>query len=188
MKYNLLLIKFPIMVKYYACHVGELTKNSHFYTTFHTPIVKKDYQNIRWAVNEVSISKKTVDSINRDIKNRTKVYVVLYPNVPNDYPYAICELNLIKERNLGPLIAIDETNIERGWINGTSSGHNDFKYDFKFSKIYRLNKNSFNKIKLTSQRTFFELKLGFAHEDLFKQIDKEIEFIKRYIQPIICSF
>ena len=82
----------------------------------------------------------------------------------------------------------DETNDERGWINGTSSGYDDFKYDFKFSKIYLLNKNSFNKIKLKGQKTFFELKLGFKNEDLFKQIDTEIEFIKRYIQPIICSF
>jgi len=176
------------MVKYYACRVGEFTKNSHFDKTFHTPIIKKDYQNIRWAVNEVSISKKTVDSINRDIKNGTEVHIVLFPNKPNDVPYAICELNFIKERILGPLISIDETNDERGWINGTSSGYDDFKYDFKFSKIYLLNKNSFNKIKLKGQRTFFELKLGFKNEDLFKQIDTEIEFIKRYIQPIICSF
>ena len=86
------------------------------------------------------------------------------------------------------MISIDETNYERGWINGTSSGYDDFKYDFKFSKIYLLNKNSFNKIKLKGQKTLFELKLGFKNEDLFKQIDIEIEFIKRYIQPIICSF
>ena len=39
-------------------------------------------------------------------------------------------------------MSIDETNDERGWINGTSSGYDDFK----FSKIYLLNKNSFNKI------------------------------------------
>jgi hypothetical protein len=56
-KCNLLLSKFPIMVKYYACRVGESIKNSHFDKTFHTPIVKKDYQNIRWAVNEGSIYK-----------------------------------------------------------------------------------------------------------------------------------
>ena len=125
------------MVKYYACRVGKFTINSHFDKTFHRPIVNKDYQNIRWAVNEVSISKKTVDSINRDIKNGTEVYVVLFPNKPNDNPYAICKLNLIKERILGPLIAIDETNIERGWIHGTSSGRrDDFKYDFIFSKIH----------------------------------------------------
>ena len=176
------------MVKYYACRVGEFTINSHFDKTFNTPIVKKDYQNIRWAVNEVSISTKTVESINRDIKNGTEVHVVLFPNKPNDYPYAICKLNLIKERNLGPLIEIEETNSEIGWTNGTSSGYDDFKYDFKFSKIYLLNKNSFNKIKLKGQKTFFELKLGFKNEDLFKQIETEIEFIKRYIQPITCSF
>lgn len=113
--------------------------------------------------------------INRDIDNGTEVYVVLFTNKPNNYPYAICELNLIKERILGPVIAFDETN------NGTSSGNDDFK----FSKIYLLKKNEFNKIKLKGQRTFFELKLGFRNEDLFKQIDTEIEFIKRYI---ICSF
>ena len=46
------------MVKYYACRVGKFTKNSHFDKTFHTPIIKKDYQNINWAVNEVSLNKK----------------------------------------------------------------------------------------------------------------------------------
>lgn len=49
--------KCNIMVKYYACRVGESIKNSHFDKTFHTPIVKKDYQNIRWVVNEGSIYK-----------------------------------------------------------------------------------------------------------------------------------
>tara|TARA_Y100001970_G_C14192643_1_gene836264 strand:- start:767 stop:1297 length:531 start_codon:yes stop_codon:yes gene_type:complete len=176
------------MVKYYACRIGEFTKNSHFHKTFHTPIVKKEYQNIRWAINEGSISKKIVASINRDIKNGIKIYVVLFPNKPNNYPYAICELNLIKERILGPLIAIDETNSERGWINGTSSGNDDFKYDFKFSKIYLLNKKSFNKIKLKGQKTFFQLRNGIKNEDLFKQIEIEMKFIKIYIQPIICSF
>lgn len=88
------------MVKYYACRVGEFTKNSHFDKTFHTPIIKKDYQNIRWDVNEVSIYKKTVDSINRDIKNGTEVHNVLFPNKSNDVPYAIFELNFIKERIL----------------------------------------------------------------------------------------
>ena len=38
LKYNLL-SKFPIMVKYYAFRVGEFTKKSYFYKTFH--IVKK---------------------------------------------------------------------------------------------------------------------------------------------------
>jgi hypothetical protein len=33
--------------------------------------------------------------INRDIDNGTEVYVVLFTNKPNNYPYAICELNLI---------------------------------------------------------------------------------------------
>ena len=181
------MIKFTKMVKYYACRVGEFSEDSHFDKTFNKPIIKKDYQNIRWAVNEVSISKKTVDSINKDIKNGNEIYIILFPNKPNDIPYAICELNFIKERILGPLIPIDETNDERGWINGTSSGHNDFTYDFKFSKIYLLNENSFNKIKLKGQKTFFELKLGFKNEDLFKQIETEIEYIKRYSQPIICS-
>ena len=176
------------MTKYYCCRVGQFSKNSHFYTTFDKPIVEKKYENIRWALNEVSIHKKTVESINKEIKNGNKIYVVLFPNKPNDYPYAICELNLIKERNLGPLIAFDETNDERGWTNGTSSGHEDFKYDFKFSNIYKLNTNSFNKIKLKGQKTFFELKLGNKNEDLLKQIEKEIEFIKIYITPIICKF
>ena len=103
---------------------------------------------------------KNVDSINRDIKNGTEVYIILFPNKPTDFPYDICELNFIKERILGPLITIDETNEERGWINGTSYGYDDFKYDLKFSKIYLLNKKSFNKIKLKGQKTFFELKLG----------------------------
>ena len=152
-----------------------------------TPIIKKDYQNIRWAINEVSISKKLLIQLIEILKWNWSS-IVLFPNKPNDVPYAICELNFIKERILGPLISIDETNYERGWINGTSSGYDDFKYDFKFSKIYLLNKNSFNKIKLKGQKTLFELKLGFKNEDLFKQIDIEIEFIKRYIQPIICSF
>lgn len=174
------------MVKYYSCRVGEFTKNSHFDKTFHGPIIKEDYQNIRWAVNEVSISKKTIDSINMDIKNGTEVYIILFPN--KHFPYAICELKCIKERILGPLISIDETNDERGWINGTSSGHDDFKYDFEFSKIYLLKEDSFDYIKLKGQKTFFELKLGFKNEDLFKQIHKEIKYIKRYIQPIICSF
>ena len=84
------------MLKFYACRVGEFTTNSHFDKTFHMPIIKKDYQNIRWAVNEVSIYKKTVNSINTDIKNGIEIYVILFPNKPNDYPYAICELNKIR--------------------------------------------------------------------------------------------
>ena len=92
------------MVKYYACRVGEFTKNSHFDKTFHKPIIKKDYQNIRWDVNEVSIFKKTVDLINKDINNGTEIYIVLFPNKPNDVPYAICELNFINERILCPLM------------------------------------------------------------------------------------
>ena len=39
-----------------AC--GRIHQNSHFDKTFHTPIIKKDYKNIRWAVNESSILKK----------------------------------------------------------------------------------------------------------------------------------
>ena len=176
------------MTKYFCCRVGVFTENSHFDKTFHKPIVEKKYENLRWALNEVSIHKKTVDTINREIKNGIKNYVILFPNKPNDYPYAICELKSIVERNLGPLISLDETNSERGWTNGISSGHDDFKYDFKFNKIYILNENSFNKLKVKGQKTFFELKLGNKNEDLLKQIETEIEFIKIYIQPIICEF
>lgn len=176
------------MEKYYACRVGEFTENSHFNKTFHIPIIKEEYKNIRWGINEASISKKKVDSINRDIKNGIKVYTILFPNKPYDYAYAICELNMIKERVLGPLIAIDETNSEREWINATRYGNDDFKYDFIYSKIYLLNEKSFNKIKLKGQNTFTHLRNGIKNEDLFKQIEKEIEFIKIYNQPIICSF
>ena len=172
----------------YGCKPGESNENSHFHKTFHKPIEDKQYEKIRWALNEKSISKKRVDSINTDIKNGIKVLVSFFPNAPNNNPYYICELSEIKERNLGPLIAIDETNSERGWTNGTSSGHDDFKYDLKFSKIYPLNKYSFDGIKLKGQRTFFQLKLGNKNEDLLKKIQEEIKYIERYITPIICSF
>lgn len=168
-------------MKYYACRVGELIENSHFYKTFHIPIVKKEYKDIRWAINEVSISKKTVDSINNEIKNGIEVYVVLFPNKPEDHPYAMCQLNLIKER----ISKFEETNSQRGWINKTSSGHDDFKYDFLFSKIYILNKKSFREIKLKGQCTFTHLRNGIKNEDLFEQIEKEIEFIKIYVEPIV---
>jgi hypothetical protein len=176
------------MVKYYACRVGVLEEGSHFDKTFHKPICEKKNENIRWALNEVSISNKQIIAINEYISNGNTCFVLLFPNKPNDYPYAICELVVIKERNLGPLIAIDETNIERGWINGTSSGYDDFKYDFKFSKIYLLKRNSLGKIKLKGQKTFFELKIGFKNEELFKKIQEEIDFIKLYVEPIICLF
>jgi hypothetical protein len=176
------------MVKYYACRVGVFEDDSHFDKTFHKPILEKKYEHIKWALNEVSIHTNTLKSINKDIQNGNKILVLLYPNKPNDYPYAICELNSITERNLGPLIALDETNIERGWINGTSSGYDDFKYDFKFSKIYLLKNNSFGGIKLKGQKTFFELKMGFKNEELLKKIQEEIDFIKLYVNPIICTF
>ena len=175
------------MSKYYCCRVGAFTEDSHFYKTFHQPIVEKKYNNIRWAVNKVSLHKKTLESINRDINNEIKIYIILFPNKPKDYPYAICELDSINERNLGPLIEYDETNDDRGWTNETSYGYNDFTYDFKFRKIYKLNMNSFNQIKLKGQKTFFELKLGNKNELLLKQIEKEIKFIEIYVDPIICS-
>ena len=176
------------MAKYYACRVGELTENSHFNKTFHMPIIKEEYNNIRWAINEASISKKMIDSINKDIKNRIDVYTVLFPNKPFDYAYAICKLKMIKERILGPLIALDETNKEREWINSTRYGNGDFKYDFIYSEIYLLNKKSFNSIKLKGQSTFFRLRDGIKNEDLYKQIKKEIGYIKIYIKPIKYSF
>ena len=172
------------MERFYACRVGDFSENSHFYKTFHKPIVEEDYNNIRWAINEVSIHKKTVDYINKYINDGNKIYVIVFPNKPNDYSYAICELNMIKERNLGPLISIDETNVERGWTNNTSSGYDDFKYDFKFNKIYLLNKRSFDNIKLKGQKTFFELKTGFKNEELFDKVKTEIKFIKIYVKPI----
>jgi len=176
------------MAKYYACRVGDLKDGSNFDKTFKKPILEKKYENIRWALNETAIYKKTRESINKEISNGNEIYVVLFPNKPNNYPYAICVLNRIKERNLGPLIALDETNSERGWINETSSGHKDFKYDLKFSKIYLLKSQSFGEIKLKGQKTFFELKMRIKNEELFKKIQEEIDYIKLYVEPIICPF
>jgi len=175
------------MIKIYCCRVGNLIDNSHFDRTFHKPIIQNKYENIRWALNKASLHKNTIKKINKEINDGNKNYVVLFPNKPNDYPYAICELILIKERILGPLIAFDETNEDRGWVNGTSSGNDDFSYDLIFSKIYLLNEKSFGRIKLKGQKTFFELKIGFKNEELYKKILEEIKFIKIYVEPIICK-
>ena len=175
------------MSKIYACRVGKLEDGSNFDKTFNKPIVENKYDKIRWALNEVSLHKNRVNEINCLIGKGTNIYVVLFPSKPNDYPYAICELNYIKERVLGPLLALDETNDERGWNNVTACGHNDFKYDLKFSKIYLLNKNSFNGIKLKGQTTFSELKDGCKNEELFISITNELKYIKMYVIPIICT-
>ena len=92
------------MIKIYCCRVGNHIDNSHFDRTFHKPIIQKKYENIRWALNKASLHKNTIKKINKEINDGNKNYIVLFPNKPNDYPYAICELILIKERILGPLI------------------------------------------------------------------------------------
>ena len=181
------------MNKYYCCRVGELEsvrvdgsrQESHFYKSFHKPIIEHRYTDIRWAVNEASIHKNKIKSINIDINNGINIFVILIPSSPNNFPYAICELKQIKERILGPLLELDETNSERGWINGTSSGHDDFKYDFIFKKIYLLNRDSFDGIKIKGQNVFFELKQGQSNEEYLNRVNQEIRYILRYIQPII---
>ena len=172
------------MSKYFVCRVGHLCKDSHFYKTVHIPIVQQEYSKIRWALNEISFQENTRKFIEKEITEGNNIYVVLFPNIPNNYPYAICKLNSIKKRELGPLVSLDETNTERGWDKKTSSEHSDFTYDLNFKEIYLLNENSFNGIKLKGQRTFFELKPGKKNEDLLIQIKEEMKYIKLYVKPI----
>lgn len=170
---------------YYICRVGDSKENSHFDKTIRKPIINKQYNKIVWGLNKCSISKKRVDMINKNVCNS---WMILYPNKPEDYPYAICKIKSIKERCLGPLIPIDETNEERGWTNGTSSGKDDFTYDIIFDKLYLLNKESFNGYKPKGQTTFLKLSndLSEHHVKLYEIVKEEIKYIKRYVSPIIC--
>jgi len=175
------------MEEFYICRVGKHDEFSHFDKTFNKPIIRKEYRNIRWALNEKSIHKNKVKYINDFIKYDNTCWTILIPSAPNNYSYAICKLKEIKDRkqNLGPLINLDETNDERGWTESTWSGNNDYNWDFKFSEIYLLNENSFDGITVKGQATFFQLKEGGKNEELLKKIETEMKYIKRYIKPII---
>ena len=176
-----------VNTEYWCLRVGDLNENSHFHNTFHIPIQNKNLDDIRWAINKKNLNQKTFKLINNNIKSGNKIYIVLFPNAPHNTAYAICELKYIIERNLGPLLAIDETNQERGWVNKTKHGYSDFTYDFKFSKIYLLNLKSFDGLKVKGQRTFFKLKVGLKNEELLNKITEEIKYIKRYVNPIILN-
>jgi len=174
------------MIKYYTCRVGSLNKKSNFYKTFHLPIVQKKYKNIRWGLTDKAISEKRITSINEYIRKGNLIYVILFPNKPNNHPYAICKLKEIYERVTGPLISIDETDEERGWTNKTQNKDNYFKYDLIFTKIYLLKKKSFGEIKLKGQCTFQQLQQKLKNKELLQQIEKELYYIKLYVKPIIC--
>ena len=176
-----------VNTEYWCLRVGDLNENENFYKTFHIPIKNENIDDIRWAINEKSLNKKTFKLINNNIKTGNKIYIVLFPTAPHNTAYAICLLKCITERNLGPLLEIDETNEERGWDNETIHGNSDFTYDLKFSKIYLLNTKSFDGLKVKGQHTFFKLKVGKKNEELLNKITEEIKYIKRYVNPIILN-
>lgn len=179
------------MDKIYVCRVGDSKTDSHFDKTFKSPIINEKYNKIRWAFNKCSISKKMVKFINKSISEGNNHWVIFFQNKPHDYPYAISSFKSIKERNLGPLINIDETNDERGWDKITSCGNNDFTYDIILDQIYLLNRESFNRCKLKGQTTFFEIKsekLCEDHVKLYNEVIKELPYIIRYIEPIKCIY
>ena len=171
----------------YACRVGEFKEGSHFDRTIHQKIVNKQYEDIRWAINYNTANTNAAKKINQLICDGNDVWVILFPNIPYNHPYAICKIYEIKDRRneFGPLIAIGETNEERGWTNITSSGKGDFTYDIIFSKIHLLPTTAFDGEKLKGQTTFFELRNGIKNEDLFKKIKTELPFIKSYSKSLI---
>lgn len=172
--------------QFWSLRVGKLDEGENFYNTFVKPLNDNNLDRIRWGANKKTISEKQIKDIKKDLQNGIHIYIILIPLTPNNYPYAICELKDITERNLGPLIVIDETNEEIGWNRETRYNNNDFKIDFKFSKIYKhFNKEIFENIILGGQNTFFKLREGLKNEHYYYKMCEEFKYIEKYVQPII---
>jgi len=176
------------MPTFLACLMGEKNSGSHFDKTIHNPIINEQYHKIIWGLNKATLKQPRVDKINNSIRNGEEIWFILYPSKSGRVPYAICSVKNIKKRNLGPLISLDETNEERGWTNGTSSGQEDFTYDIVFNELYLLNESSFDGLKFKGQNPLSELKKNGANAELLTKIQSELQYIKRYIKPIICTF
>jgi len=170
--------------KYYAIRTGDSSEGCNFDNSFKTPLKNKDYKKMAWGVNKTTISDTRIIKMNA---YQGDTYIVLFQNEPNNYPYALCKLknkNVIRERNLGPLINIDSTNTEIGWTSSTQYGNDDFKHIFYFDTIYPLKRDSFDGYKVKGQKTFFEIRRGIKNETLLDKLDEEFKYIIRYVEPI----
>ena len=172
--------------QYLVNRVGKLDESGNFYNTFVKPLNENNLDKVRWGVNKKSIGKKQIIDIKKDLQNEIPTYLMVIPSAPDNCPYAICKLKDITERNLGPLIAIDDTNEEIGWNKETKYNNSGFEIEFKFSKIYKhFNKKIFENIKLEGQNSFFKLREGIKNEHYYYKILKEFKIIEQYVQPII---
>lgn len=152
-----------------------------------SPIENEEYPKIRWGIDKSGLT--NVKQYNILIKEGIDIFVLLIPSKPHNYPYAICKLKQIKERNLGPLISVDETNQEIEWLDETSSGNNTFEYMFIFSEIYLLKEDTFEGEKVKGQHKFFELRERKNEEltgnfKLHRKVIAELPYIIRYVEPI----
>ena len=173
-----------------ACLVGDSGPDSHFERTIKGPIEEKEYTRVIWGLNESTLKPARAKAINELIKTGNNVWFILYPSKSNRVPYAICRIKEIKKRVIGPLISIDQTNEERGWINGTSSGKDDFTFDILFKELYLLNEKSFDGCKFSGQFPLSELKktsTSTKNLELLTKIEQELPYIKRYAPHIVCS-
>lgn len=173
-----------------ACLVGDNGPDSHFERTIKNPIEEHEYNRIIWGINESTLKHKRAEALNKLINTGNNVWVILYPSKSNRVPYAICSLKEIKKRVLGPLISIDETNEERGWTNGTSSGKDDFTFDIMFKELYLLNEKAFDGCKFSGQNALSQLKKTSKSEqnvELLTKIEEDLPYIKKYATRIVCS-
>jgi hypothetical protein len=172
--------------QYLVSRTGKLDEGENFYNTIVKPLNENNLDKVRWGVNIKSIGKKLIKDIKKDLQNGKPIYLLLIPSAPYNCPYAICELKDITERNLGPLIVIDDTNEEIGWNKKTIYNNSGFEIEFKFSKIYKhFNKKIFENIKLKGQKSFFKLRKGIKNEHYYYKILEEFKIIEQYVQPII---
>lgn len=169
-----------------VARTGEF--NGNFGRSVVSPIENEEFSSIRWGIDKSGLT--NVKQYNILIEQGIDTYVLLVPSAPHNSPYAICKLKEIKERNLGPLIPVDETNEEIEWFDETSSGNNTFEYMFIFSEIYLLKKDTFEGEKVNGQHKFFELKEIKKNGELtgnfklYRKVIAELPYIIRYVEPI----
>ena len=170
--------------RYFVVGCGSVGPNTNFDNSILKPIKEKRYKDLIWGLNEKTLKDKKVNEFNSSDDN---IWVILFPNAPMNYAYAIGLLkkkNCIRKRELGPLVALDKTNEEVGWNKSTNYGYSDFTYLLNFEKLYLLKEESFESYKIKGQSRFFEVKKGIKNEGLLDLVEKELPFIKRYVKPI----
>lgn len=171
--------------RYFVVGCGSVGHNTNFNNSILKLIKEKRFCEIVWGLNEKILKDKKVHELN---KSDEEIWVILYPNSPMNYPFAIGLLrkhNCFKKRELGLLVSLDKTNEEVGWNKSTHYGYSDFTYLINFEKLFLLKKESFASYKIKGQSRFFDVKKGIKNDALLDLVKIELPFIERYVEPIV---